>query len=69
MKGCYIYVLNPPDGTCHRFHLEDEQLNGTHSSGGKYPVGFLVYQFLEDKGFRYEDVDYIFSQEELIHEG
>ena len=27
MDGCYIYVLNPPNGTCHRFRLEDEQID------------------------------------------
>lgn len=58
MKGCYIYVLNPPDGTCHRFHLEDSQADD----------GF-VKEFLTDKGFRLKDIDYMFSQEEIIHEG
>ena len=58
MKGCYIYVLNPPNGTCHRFYLEDEQVSD----------GF-VKEFLTDKGFRLKDIDYMFSQEEIIHEG
>tara|TARA_R100001126_G_C4698941_1_gene89318 strand:- start:69 stop:233 length:165 start_codon:yes stop_codon:yes gene_type:complete len=54
MKGYYVYVLNPPNGTCHRFHLEDV---------------LIVEEFLTDKGFRLKDIDYMFSQEELIHEG
>ena len=54
MKGCYIYVLNPCNATCHRFHLEDEQID--------------VEGFLTDKGFRLKDIDYMFSQEEVIYE-
>ena len=54
MKGCYVYVLNPPNGTCHRFYLEDV---------------LIVEEFLTDKGFRLKDIDYMFSQEEVIYEG
>ena len=54
MKGCYIYVLNPPNGTCHRFRLEDDQIDAE--------------EFLTDKGFRLKDIDYMFSQEEVIYE-
>ena len=53
MKGCYIYVLNPCNATCHRFHLEDV---------------LIVEEFLTDKGFRLKDIDYMFSQEEVIYE-
>ena len=57
MKGCYIYVLNPCNATCHRFHLEDD-----------YPTEADVMTFLEDKGFRLIDIHWMFSQEEVIHE-
>ena len=45
MKGCYIYVLNPCNATCHRFHLEDD-----------YPTEADVMTFLEDKEFRLKDI-------------
>jgi hypothetical protein len=57
MKGCYIYVLNPCNATCHRFHLEDD-----------YPTEADVMTFLEDKEFRLKDIHWMFSQEEVIHE-
>ena len=57
MDGCYIYVLNPPDGTCHRFYLEDKGM-GTAEA----------VMFLSNKGFRIKDIDFMFSEEEVIHE-
>jgi hypothetical protein len=57
MDGCYIYVLNPPNGTCHRFHLEDKSM-GTAEA----------VLFLSNKGFRIKDIDFMFSEEEVIHE-
>tara|TARA_B100000401_G_scaffold425907_1_gene356002 strand:+ start:433 stop:609 length:177 start_codon:yes stop_codon:yes gene_type:complete len=58
MKGCYIYVLNAPNGTCHRFHLEDKGM-GTAEA----------VLFLSNKGFRLKDIDWMFSEKEIIHEG
>ena len=40
MIGCYIYVLNAPNGTCHKFDY-----------WGEFELG-SVEKFLEGKGFR-----------------
>ncbi len=56
MNGCYIYVLNAPNGTCHKFDY-----------WGEFELG-SVEKFLEGKGFRLKDIDWLTSDEEVIHD-
>jgi len=58
MKGCYIYVFNPTQGTCHQFHLEHRD----------YPPNTFVKHFLEDQSFRLNDIQWMVSRNKLVEE-
>ena len=56
MNSCFIYVLNAPNGTCHKFDY-----------WGEFELG-SVENFLEGKGFRLKDIEWLTSDEEVIHD-